>query len=71
MFTLAFNRYDTEATYFDEGVRSSKRKQLEEKLLHVIVLKLHIVSNLTFLAYTLHKLELSCMPPQSVLFHNY
>uniref|UniRef100_A0A2N9EWL8 GB1/RHD3-type G domain-containing protein n=1 Tax=Fagus sylvatica TaxID=28930 RepID=A0A2N9EWL8_FAGSY len=25
--------YDAEATYFDEGVRSAKRKQLEEKLL--------------------------------------
>lgn len=29
-------RYDAEATYFDEGVRSAKRKQLEEKLLQVI-----------------------------------
>ncbi|KAG9143297.1 hypothetical protein Leryth_010214 [Lithospermum erythrorhizon] len=27
------SEYDTEATYFDEGVRTSKRKQLEEKLL--------------------------------------
>lgn len=31
-------RYDTEATYFDESVRSSKRKQLEEKLLQVMIL---------------------------------
>lgn len=31
----AYNRYDTEATYFDEGVRTSKRKQLEDKLLQV------------------------------------
>ncbi|XP_042036493.1 protein ROOT HAIR DEFECTIVE 3-like isoform X2 [Salvia splendens] len=30
------SEYDTEATYFDEGVRSSKRKQLEEKLLQLI-----------------------------------
>ncbi|KAL5579646.1 hypothetical protein UlMin_012088 [Ulmus minor] len=28
--------YDTEATYFDEGVRSAKRKQLEEKLLQLV-----------------------------------
>ncbi|CAA3017457.1 ROOT HAIR DEFECTIVE 3-like isoform X2 [Olea europaea subsp. europaea] len=28
--------YDAEATYFDEGVRSSKRKQLEEKLLQLV-----------------------------------
>lgn len=35
-------RYDTEATYFDEGVRSSKRKQLEEKLLQVMILLLLI-----------------------------
>lgn len=31
-------RYDAEATFFDEGVRSSKRKQLEEKLLQVVTL---------------------------------
>ncbi|KAL1533455.1 Cell wall protein rhd3 [Salvia divinorum] len=30
------SEYDTEATYFDEGVRSSKRKQLKEKLLQLI-----------------------------------
>jgi hypothetical protein len=28
-------RYDMEAIYFDEGVRSSKRQQLESKLLQV------------------------------------
>ncbi|XP_021890234.1 protein ROOT HAIR DEFECTIVE 3-like [Carica papaya] len=28
--------YDAEATYFDEGVRSAKRKQLEEKLLQLV-----------------------------------
>ncbi|PIN04365.1 hypothetical protein CDL12_23099 [Handroanthus impetiginosus] len=28
--------YDAEATYFDDGVRSSKRKQLEEKLLQLV-----------------------------------
>lgn len=33
---LYFIRYDGEATFFDEGVRSSKRQQLEEKLLQVI-----------------------------------
>jgi len=32
------SRYDAEAIYFDEGVRSAKRKQLEEKLLQVISL---------------------------------
>lgn len=31
-----FHRYDTEATYFEEGVRSSKRQQLQEKLLQVM-----------------------------------
>lgn len=30
------SRYDAEAIYFDGGVRSAKRKQLEEKLLQVI-----------------------------------
>ncbi|GLT74582.1 hypothetical protein SLA2020_463700 [Shorea laevis] len=30
------SEYDVEATYFDEGVRSSKRKQLEEKLLQLV-----------------------------------
>ncbi|KAL3532490.1 hypothetical protein ACH5RR_006011, partial [Cinchona calisaya] len=28
--------YDAEATYFDEGVRTGKRKQLEEKLLQLV-----------------------------------
>ncbi|KAL3512133.1 hypothetical protein ACH5RR_024850, partial [Cinchona calisaya] len=28
--------YDVEATYFDEGVRTGKRKQLEEKLLQLV-----------------------------------
>ncbi|XP_049356180.1 protein ROOT HAIR DEFECTIVE 3 isoform X2 [Solanum verrucosum] len=30
------SEYDTEATFFDEGVRSSKRKHLEEKLLQLV-----------------------------------
>ncbi|XP_065639222.1 protein ROOT HAIR DEFECTIVE 3-like [Quercus suber] len=30
------SEYDAEATYFDEGVRSAKRRQFEEKLLQVI-----------------------------------
>ncbi|XP_052181348.1 protein ROOT HAIR DEFECTIVE 3-like [Diospyros lotus] len=30
------SEYDIEATYFDEGVRSAKRKQLEEKLLQLV-----------------------------------
>ncbi|KAK9923614.1 hypothetical protein M0R45_032022 [Rubus argutus] len=30
------SEYDEEATYFDEGVRSGKRKQLEEKLLQLV-----------------------------------
>ncbi|XP_041000228.1 protein ROOT HAIR DEFECTIVE 3-like [Juglans microcarpa x Juglans regia] len=30
------SKYDAEAAYFDEGVRSAKRKQLEEKLLQLI-----------------------------------
>jgi hypothetical protein len=34
--TFYLSRYDAEATYFEEGVRSAKRKQLEEKLLQVI-----------------------------------
>ncbi|XP_051119212.1 protein ROOT HAIR DEFECTIVE 3-like [Andrographis paniculata] len=33
---VCLSGYDAEATYFDEGVRSSKRKQLEEKLLQLI-----------------------------------
>lgn len=35
--TFFASRYDAEATYFDEGVRTAKRKQLEEKLLQVIL----------------------------------
>ncbi|OIT30641.1 protein root hair defective 3 [Nicotiana attenuata] len=30
------NRYDADATFFDDGVRSTKRKQLEEKLLQLV-----------------------------------
>ncbi|XP_059303103.1 protein ROOT HAIR DEFECTIVE 3-like [Lycium ferocissimum] len=30
------SEYDAEATFFDEGVRSSKRKQLKEKLLQLV-----------------------------------
>lgn len=30
------SEYDAEATFFDEGVRSSKQKQLEEKLLQLV-----------------------------------
>ncbi|XP_059641371.1 protein ROOT HAIR DEFECTIVE 3-like [Cornus florida] len=30
------SEYDAEATYFDEGVRSAKRKQLEDKLLQLV-----------------------------------
>ncbi|XP_022846900.1 protein ROOT HAIR DEFECTIVE 3-like [Olea europaea var. sylvestris] len=33
---VCLSEYDLEATYFDEGVRSSKRKQLEEKLLQLV-----------------------------------
>lgn len=33
---FCLSRYDAEATYFDEGVRSAKRRQFEEKLLQVI-----------------------------------
>ncbi|KAH1091028.1 hypothetical protein J1N35_018285 [Gossypium stocksii] len=32
----SLSEYDTEAIYFDEGVRSTKRKHLEEKLLQVV-----------------------------------
>ncbi|CAJ2663638.1 unnamed protein product [Trifolium pratense] len=31
-----FSEYDAEATYFDEGVRTAKQKQLQEKLLQLI-----------------------------------
>ncbi|GAB2293387.1 Cell wall protein rhd3 [Dionaea muscipula] len=34
IFDSCLSEYDAEATYFDEGVRSAKRKNLEEKLLH-------------------------------------
>ncbi|KAL3824449.1 hypothetical protein ACJIZ3_020478 [Penstemon smallii] len=33
---FCLSEYDAEATYFEEGVRSSKRKQLEEKLLQLV-----------------------------------
>ncbi|CAA2992130.1 protein ROOT HAIR DEFECTIVE 3-like isoform X1 [Olea europaea var. sylvestris] len=33
---VCLTEYDVETTYFDEGVRSSKRKQLEEKLLQLV-----------------------------------
>ncbi|XP_047266124.1 protein ROOT HAIR DEFECTIVE 3 isoform X1 [Capsicum annuum] len=33
---VCLSEYDAEATFFDEGVRSSKRKQLEEKLLQLV-----------------------------------
>ncbi|KAE8659562.1 Protein ROOT HAIR DEFECTIVE 3-like protein 2 [Hibiscus syriacus] len=32
----SLSEYDAEATYFDEGVRSAKQKQLEEKLLQLV-----------------------------------
>ncbi|XP_048331744.2 protein ROOT HAIR DEFECTIVE 3 [Ziziphus jujuba] len=35
LFTV-LSEYDAEATYFDEGVRTAKRKQLEEKLLQLV-----------------------------------
>lgn len=34
-YFLSHARYDSEATYFDEGVRTAKKKQLEDKLLQV------------------------------------
>ncbi|XP_051115883.1 protein ROOT HAIR DEFECTIVE 3-like [Andrographis paniculata] len=34
---ICLSEYDAEATFFDEGVRSSKRKQLEEKLLQLVL----------------------------------
>ena len=37
-FSNLMIRYDAEATFFDESVRSGKRAQLEEKLLQVIIL---------------------------------
>ncbi|XP_055819921.1 protein ROOT HAIR DEFECTIVE 3-like [Solanum dulcamara] len=36
ILNTCLSEYDAEATFFDEGVRSSKRKQLEEKLLQLI-----------------------------------
>ncbi|XP_073120651.1 protein ROOT HAIR DEFECTIVE 3-like [Henckelia pumila] len=36
ILNVCLSEYDAEATYFDEGVRSSKRKQLEEKLLQLV-----------------------------------
>ncbi|KAG8388390.1 hypothetical protein BUALT_Bualt02G0120900 [Buddleja alternifolia] len=33
---VCLSEYDAEAIYFDEGVRSSKRKQLEDKLLQLV-----------------------------------
>ncbi|WCJ39530.1 Protein ROOT HAIR DEFECTIVE 3 [Euphorbia peplus] len=33
---ISLSEYDGEAIYFDEGVRSTKRKQLEEKLLQLV-----------------------------------
>ncbi|CAN1827184.1 Protein ROOT HAIR DEFECTIVE 3 homolog 1 [Linum perenne] len=36
ILNICLTEYDNEATYFDEGVRTSKRKQLEEKLLQLV-----------------------------------
>ncbi|CAI0462091.1 unnamed protein product [Linum tenue] len=36
ILNICLTEYDSEATYFDEGVRSAKRKQLEEKLLQLV-----------------------------------
>ncbi|XP_049393298.1 protein ROOT HAIR DEFECTIVE 3 isoform X2 [Solanum stenotomum] len=36
ILNACLSEYDTEATFFDEGVRSSKRKHLEEKLLQLV-----------------------------------
>ncbi|GLU22410.1 hypothetical protein SLE2022_384880 [Rubroshorea leprosula] len=36
ILNIILSEYDAEATYFDESVRSSKRKQLEEKLLQLL-----------------------------------
>ncbi|CAL5321177.1 unnamed protein product [Camellia sinensis] len=38
IFATIDKEYDMEATYFDEGVRSAKRKQLEEKLLQRLLI---------------------------------
>ncbi|KAL9387931.1 hypothetical protein Peur_021055 [Populus x canadensis] len=36
ILNISLSEYDAEAIYFDEGVRSAKRKQLEEKLLQLV-----------------------------------
>ncbi|OIT20038.1 protein root hair defective 3 [Nicotiana attenuata] len=36
VLNACLSEYDAEATFFDEGVRSTKRKQLEEKLLQLV-----------------------------------
>ncbi|GFP85689.1 protein root hair defective 3 [Phtheirospermum japonicum] len=36
ILNVCLSEYDAEATYFDEGVRSSKRQQLEDKLLQLV-----------------------------------
>ncbi|KAG5000672.1 hypothetical protein JHK87_021744 [Glycine soja] len=36
LLDTCFSEYDAEATYFDEGVRSSKQKQLQEKLFQLV-----------------------------------
>ncbi|XP_021827159.1 protein ROOT HAIR DEFECTIVE 3 homolog 1-like isoform X1 [Prunus avium] len=36
MIDTCISEYDEEATYYDEGVKSMKRKQLEEKLLQLV-----------------------------------
>nr|XP_016468783.1 PREDICTED: protein ROOT HAIR DEFECTIVE 3-like isoform X1 [Nicotiana tabacum] len=36
ILNTCLSEYDAEATFFDEGVRSTKRKQLEEKLLQFV-----------------------------------
>nr|TKS16351.1 hypothetical protein D5086_0000023990 [Populus alba] len=36
ILNISLSEYDAEAIYFDEGVRSAKQKQLEEKLLQLV-----------------------------------
>ncbi|KAK4481986.1 hypothetical protein RD792_012902 [Penstemon davidsonii] len=36
ILNICLSEYDSEATYFEEGVRTSKRKQLEDKLLQLV-----------------------------------
>ncbi|KAK8469738.1 hypothetical protein PHAVU_005G159600 [Phaseolus vulgaris] len=36
LLTTCLSEYDAEANYFDEGVRSAKQKQLQEKLLQLV-----------------------------------